>query len=1430
MKKSIFLFFAAILCAMTANAYNQSAKDLYFDNSEAKWSSCYVYIGHGSHTCCYPMTRVSGTQYLWKLAKADFNGGSSWNNATGWVVCKEKWWDKADESIDKYTWHGDKNVTQKSTSAWVDTKIYTTNGTASTKSDNHTINAYKVTSYTKADYTVTINTVEGGTLTVKDYDNNAVATGASKIHLTVLKFSATPADGYVLDGVEINDGTNTTTIAAADLATTTYTLTSAVTINPVWRATTSTVTVTATATNGTVTGGGVVEAGTSVTLTATPDAGYKFANWTVGGAEVSTANPYTFTADADVEVVANFEELPKATIYFVNNGGWSKIQAYAWGDNGSNASWAGVDITANKLAESEKIGGFDVYSYTVIQGSYKNVIFNDGSAQTQDYVWTDGNYYWHNEAEGFAGKTKAEAESALGALVNYDYYLTGSLVGGWDPKQKGIEKDGELYKATFTDLAAGTYEFKITKGDWAQQWNYSNLDKAYEEVSEGVDNESKPNGNIKIVTTAVKTITVIFDASANKISFEGLTPYVAPLTYTVTVPAGTEKCYIAGAMNGWNFQEMTATANANEFTIEIAGARETDGYKYACQASWDYVEKKEDGNDLDADRTWKANDVVAKWGVPPTYTIVGATAITGANWDLANEANKMIKDGEAYTLTKTGLKLETGDYEYKVAKNGAWGDGQYPAEGNQKVTITETAEYTIVYTYNVGTSLTAVATKTGEYTPVQTVYTVAGDAALCGTNWQADDATNDMTANGDGTYTWTKADVKLTSNVGFKVVKNHDFGNGEYPAENWNINLANYEGAAVYTVTITFTESSKDIAVTLTKTGETTPPVITYQLKGVGGWDQPGIELVQNPDPEKASEYMLTCQAISATDAIKVVRLEDGVIKDYYGNGTVKDGVEVTVNYDGDGNITLAEGTYNFYFDTNEAEKKLWIAAATDCVTEPTEKTIVEENAVCTIGRDGSLTMEGQELYVEIGEFDAENVLPEYIAVCTLLSTWDAGTCEAATATLNDNVLTLTGTFVTEESGETYKFTISGELPSGEVESQEVNVVVANLVVEYNSDSEVWVLFGTDGEYTFTLALNEEPVAEKEYTLNEDNSQVRYSRYRSFVTGSLTKQYDDTYGDMYVGQLSATFDDVPYTISLTMYNYTVVDAEPIDLFAEATYTIEDDMLTVVADWEGTPVQGILVGFENVSGQEFDEVWLSVGEGEDEFYISGSAVVTIEDGLIGIEGLFTFADEKYYNVYIWGDIPATEPTPDYTRTTTAGNFGTICLQFGSTNFKGAQFFELAGKEEGKVWLASVTELVAGTPYIFKATAAQVAVYSDGTSAATAGDHNGLYGTFENNTVVAANNDNHIIYNNAICLVAEACWVDANRAYLVMSEVPTEPVQQMPGRKYIGMDVNGENEATGVEDIFSTDAPVKVIENAQLIIIRGGEKYNVQGQKL
>ncbi|MDD3772763.1 MAG: T9SS type A sorting domain-containing protein [Weeksellaceae bacterium] len=59
-------------------------------------------------------------------------------------------------------------------------------------------------------------------------------------------------------------------------------------------------------TAGTITGGGLHYSGDTATLTATPTIAYQFVRWTENGTEVSTANPYIFTANANRTLVAEF--------------------------------------------------------------------------------------------------------------------------------------------------------------------------------------------------------------------------------------------------------------------------------------------------------------------------------------------------------------------------------------------------------------------------------------------------------------------------------------------------------------------------------------------------------------------------------------------------------------------------------------------------------------------------------------------------------------------------------------------------------------------------------------------------------------------------------------------------------------------------------------------------------------------------------------------------------------------------------------------------------------------------------------------------------------------------------------------------------------------------------------------------------------------
>lgn len=98
----------------------------------------------------------------------------------------------------------------------------------------------------------------------------------------------------------------------------------------------------------------------------------------------------------------------------------------------------------------------------------------------------------------------------------------------------------------------------------------------------------------------------------------------ASLTYNVTVPEGTNACYIAGDFSGWVFTEMTKVDDTH-YTISIFGADPEDGYKYSSGPDWAYVEKDAEGKDV-ANRAYQSADVVARWaavyekGVEATYS------------------------------------------------------------------------------------------------------------------------------------------------------------------------------------------------------------------------------------------------------------------------------------------------------------------------------------------------------------------------------------------------------------------------------------------------------------------------------------------------------------------------------------------------------------------------------------------------------------------------------------------------------------------------------------------------------------------------------------------------------------------------------------------------------------------------------------------
>ncbi len=92
------------------------------------------------------------------------------------------------------------------------------------------------------------------------------------------------------------------------------------------------------------------------------------------------------------------------------------------------------------------------------------------------------------------------------------------------------------------------------------------------------------------------------------------------------------------------------------------------------------------------------------------------------------------------------------------------------------------------------------------------VYTVAGFAGLCGSEWNEKDTNNDMTVNSDGTYTKTYSNV-AAGEYEFKIVKNHSWDNDDWGKDGLKSDNVKITVAAGDTVTIKFNPATGKISV-----------------------------------------------------------------------------------------------------------------------------------------------------------------------------------------------------------------------------------------------------------------------------------------------------------------------------------------------------------------------------------------------------------------------------------------------------------------------------------------------------------------------------------------------------------------------------------------------------------------------------------------
>lgn len=881
MKKSIFLFFAAILCATSVDA-----KTIYLNTGgSGLWDQAGALFTAKVSDTEYDMTKVFGSYYEGAIPddatkvtfmRNDPNGGN---------------WNKTDELTIPTDGKNCYTITGWSYGDW---STYTYDPLATDvflagqmNGWNTTVNEFRKAAKDDNTATLTLNLAAG------NYDFKIVNGGNwlgnnGDITADISGWTFKSGDGdCTLKANIAGDYTFTWAISTSKLSITYPTICA----------------ITATANDaamGTVTGAGNYGKGSTATLTATPNDGYLFVNWTKGGELVSNDKTYSFKVTEAVELVANFEEaaeevhnvtvsyvcggnkiaedqtisavgvttaqsveapaifgytfaswtlgagvtssnttanpisintiasgsdftltanyteIPKVTVYFVNNKKWSDVYVYGWdGTLDANPGWPGQKITANK--EAEKIAGFDVYSYSVVPGSYQKIIFNKGEGgddnQTKNYKWVDGKYYWHGKADDFEGVTK-------------DYFSVPVVAGNstpifgtsWDIENANNEMqeqaDGtyKLVKEN-VELSAGDVEYKVVIGHFTWDESYTSETK-------------NDKGNSVLAINASGKYNVTFTYNPN--NDNKVTATAELLEEVIVLPTISVK----GAWDGWILHELVTADDDMTASVEV-NVTTTGTHQFG----------------FDVDGNFIANGVT-----------------------IERENN-----------TTTDL---TGN------------------SGNMSLVVDQVGNYTFTWTYETNSLEVTFPEKTDEPI-VETIYYVRNSA----NGWNADDASK-MEKDGD-VY---KKTVTFAQGVEFKVANDSwssSFGYDKLNNQSYKELESGSDGNIKMKEAKTFTIIFNPAEILITFEG-LTPAEVKCYLMGNGDWDN-GVEMTLNPDND--NEYMLLDHYISAPFKFKLGDEWSDQVENYDFPGIGWDNT----------NITLPEGYYDFYFKKDI--KKAYIAA-----------------------------------------------------------------------------------------------------------------------------------------------------------------------------------------------------------------------------------------------------------------------------------------------------------------------------------------------------------------------------------------------------------------------------------------------------------------------------------------------------------------------
>lgn len=466
-------------------------------------------------------------------------------------------------------------------------------------------------------------------------------------------------DGHTFDGWALTDGGSR---VYTDGQTGLYSLTAVdgevIKLYAVWNTNENTLTVSVDG-HGTVSQNvsGTVKFGTNVTLTAVPDTGYHFVNWTGYISDTKAAQSFTMP-DANVNVIAHFA----ANSYTLNYAlGGGQLEGTGYKADGATYTIEESFSVAYASRTGYAFGGWNVTRTSGTDfGGWSGVSFNTGMTTsiakgkygnvTLTAVWTARKYTITYDLNKGTGSTE-------GALAGSGYRADGATYT--------IEETFKVAYATRTGYTFGGWTASKTAGTEYAGWNDITFNtNAVTDIPAGV------YGDVTLTANwTANTYTVAFDGNGNT-GGTAMQSKTYTFDQTGTLPANT---YLKTGyrFDGWKLGDKTYANSAqilnlaSSGTVTLTAVWALDSFKLT-------VDTDENGASASATFSGQTTGVASGYVEYGDTVTLSATPNSGYHFKAWTSEQVTVKADNTFTMPATAV-IVTATFEantYTVVFNG----------------------------------------------------------------------------------------------------------------------------------------------------------------------------------------------------------------------------------------------------------------------------------------------------------------------------------------------------------------------------------------------------------------------------------------------------------------------------------------------------------------------------------------------------------------------------------------------------------------------------------------------------------------------------------------------------------------------------------------------------------------------------------------